>query len=1544
MRRRALTHPAVASAPGESFERLEYLGDAALGLAIAAELMEQFPDSAEGHLSQLRAAVVSREPCAIVAAEQGLGEAMIDEAQAAGEGIDVQVVRDLASHQRVLAALTESVIGAAFVELGYDVVAPVVVASFADRIGHARDNRIDYKSDLQELAQRRGEPVEYRVVSVEGPDHDRMFTMQVVLGETEVGLEAVGVGRTKKSAEQLAAGRLLEELEALGEEYDRRMHLKRISMKGFKSFADRVDMTFEPGVGVVVGPNGSGKSNIVDALMWVMSSAPPSGIRAEKGQDALFLGSPTTPAAKYAEVEIVLDNTGTGALDLPYTEISIKRRLERDGESTYSINGNVVRRIDILEMLADTGIGKDMHSIIGQGKVDRLLAAKPADRRSAIEEAAGLGKYKRRRRRAQQKLDRVKLDVARVRDIEKEMESRLRPLKAQANAAQRYGTVLAERWTLQLLLHKDDARRAGAELAQANERRDVARQRVFASEKAATDLRAERDQADRKIAEVMQAAEAARSLLQRVGGVRERLRVRQQSFADRAASMRRSGAAARARGEHAEREMTRCGRELAQVDKRLADIGGRIELLEAQQGEVLQQIAGLEQLFADERDTGRQLAELDGRAAVLRERRENLDQRMVRTAADLDQLREQRGALERTLEQLADAVAQADADLGSIGEARDGAEQLQQQAEAMLDAARRSDDESRAALARVEERVAMARARVELLDERLAQAAAAEGAADHGYTRLAESFDVRSGYERALAAALADEAEALVVPDRASLVEFACRAAGMNVRAFVAGDDTGDSRGTEPGFSGAAAQAARRYSPTFGGAVNHGGDGGHAEQAPITTIAPAGATSPAGLPSSGPAGTGQGLPGTALGNLATVKSGQSRALARKLDGVRVVDDLAAAAAVLAGNRSANGVLLVTREGVAFDATGLRVWSVGDSAVVETYELRNQRQQVATELEALDAELVRARSAREAAQQGVADADESVAQARRQLADAQREWNEAQTVAARERARMHGLERERDDLDQRIERRDADSQGARDEMEQWKHARTQLDTQVRDVAARHEALTAQVEQARSDEAVAREAVAARNAELAGINGERQALERDQRRLKGDVEHFTREHAQVASMATRFDALEKIATKASVAVQVAIDGLADDGSLAERAQAGERQLEKVDKLRRELSEREQKVLADVATARNEHTTAEVLAAQSIERMQAASEHVANTLREYREHVEEAREMLERARAEAAADGIGDDDEPAATDGAEPELDEDGNPVPIDGEDPEVQIDLHEIDTNEAVELEPRERDQMVTQVAKLARKLDLMGPINPLAAREYDEQQVRYIELKHQRRDLESAGSELEAMIEDLDQTLVARFNETFDSVSAHFEEAISALFPGGHGKLRLVQPEQPQPNADGDVEELAEGELPDPGVEIDVRPAGKPAGRLGLLSGGEKSLVALAFLFSLFLAKPSPFYVLDEVEAALDDANIVRFLSLLEQYRTKAQFLVITHQVRTMEAADVLYGVTMAQNSGVSVVVARRPAGKRSKLYEQGNLGEAQPDVETAPVG
>lgn len=1228
-------------------------------------------------------------------------------------------------------------------------------------------------------------------------------------------------------------------------------------MKGFKSFADRIDMTFEQGVAVVVGPNGSGKSNIVDAIMWLMSSATPRGLRAETGQDVLYLGSSIRPAANYCEVEAIFDNSD-GSAPIPYDEVSIKRRLERGGDSTYYINGSVSRRLDIQELLADTGIGKDMHSIIGQGKIERLLSAKPQDRRSAIEEAAGLGKYKRRRQRAQQKLDRVMLDVARVRDIEKEMEARLRPLKSQANAANRYSTILADRWTLQLLLHKDDVRRAASELKLSIEKRDAAKERVFQAEKAATSLRAERDEADARLKEAMEQAEEARSLLQRIGSVKERLRIRHQGFVDRAAGLRRGAAAGRARAAHDARELERCNSELVAAEQRIKELVNRIADLSKQKDEADTEIKAIEQLFTDERQAGRELAELEGKAAVLRERRENIDTRISRIASELGTLRMQRRELEeqrtRCEKDRAAAeklVAQSLADKGT-------AEQAQIQAQSVLEAARKEADTARAETARLEERAAMATARIELLDERLAKV---EAVSDDDfvseYTRLADAFEVEPGYERALAAALNDDAEALVVPDRASLVRFAGRASGSSLRAFVPSMDmrvvAASSRNGEAGFS------------------------------------------------------------RMLSDLATLRAGQPAALATRLAGVHVVDDLDQAAAAL----EANGVsisLLVTREGVAFDPVALRVWSAADSTAAQGWELKNQREVAARELAQSQVDLSQQRKVREQAQTAARAAEEALASARTILTKTQQQWHEAQSTLSRSQAQSVGIEREFSDASSRFDRATSEDEQTRASLEQWTNDKNELSAAVDEAKQKHEKLVERVASARDQERVARETAAARSAELAGLKSEQQALERDKTRLLATIHQHKLGQAQGIELGEKLEQLESLANRSSACVQMVVEALQPNESIVQRARAGEVQLQKIDKLRREISEREQKVLADVAAARQELTTAEVHAAQAAERQEVSQDHVVETLARYKEHVEEARDQLERARAEAAQ--------------AKDNACDDGDG---DGEVPEIS--LAEIDTEEVVELEPDERAKMLTQVQKLQRRLESIGPINPLAAREYDQQQVRHGELVEQRKDLEASARELGGLINDLDDTLIARFDETFASVKTHFEAGIAALFPGGHGTLKLVAADIV--GVEGDVDpndptaQLAGVEQPDPGVEIVVKPAGKPAGRLNLLSGGEKSLVAVAFMFALFLSRPSPFYVLDEVEAALDDANIVRFLTLLNAHRGSAsQFIIITHQVRTMEAADVLYGVTMAENSGVSTVVARRPQGKRSAIFEQ----------------
>src|SRR4051795_8435012 len=286
------------------------------------------------------------------------------------------------------------------------------------------------------------------------------------------------------------------------------MHLSSITLRGFKSFPDRTKLTFTPGVAVIVGPNGSGKSNITDAVLWALGEQSPLAVRGSSMKDVIFAGAHGVQGANAAEVEVVIDNHD-GALDLDFSEISIVRKLDRDGEGEYRLNGARCRLVDVVEVLSDSGLGKEMHSVVSQGKVEQIVLSRPRERRLMIEEAAGLGKHRKRRRRAQLKLERTEENLSRALDVEREARSRLRPLKRQAEAAELHERLERQTFEARYALSRDAARTAGAQLAAAEERARAAR--------------AERDEAERLLGEVAQRREAAEQAFAEQTHERERI-------------------------------------------------------------------------------------------------------------------------------------------------------------------------------------------------------------------------------------------------------------------------------------------------------------------------------------------------------------------------------------------------------------------------------------------------------------------------------------------------------------------------------------------------------------------------------------------------------------------------------------------------------------------------------------------------------------------------------------------------------------------------------------------------------------------------------------------------------------------------------------------------------------------------------------------------------------------------------------------------------------------------------------------------------------
>src|SRR5579875_2200465 len=1097
------------------------------------------------------------------------------------------------------------------------------------------------------------------------------------------------------------------------------MFLKSIVLKGFKSFPDRTRLEFGPGVSVIVGPNGSGKSNITDAVLWALGEQSPVAVRGQSMQDVIFAGAPGRQASSAAEVELVLDDSD-GTLGLGVPEVSIVRRLERTGEGEYRLAGARCRLVDVIEVLSDTGLGKEMHSVISQGRVEAIVTSKPRERRLAIEEAAGLGKHRKRRRRAQLKLIRTQANLDRALDVEREARARLRPLKRQAEAAELHARLERQSLELRWELARDDLRASRIELARAQAR--------------ATEARARQQQLERELELIAARREAAEEALASRSAQREELSRR--SFAaqsaaqrvdDRAHAIRAAAATLQARLERA-RQQLEALRQVPEAEGGDQEAAARIERLEAELNEV----------------------ELE------RERR---------LAAELAGLEEQAAAARSATSELAAAVEEARARREEVERRSERASQQVREAERRVEQARREAARIGGELAAVNQFLRVQAGR------------------PGGAPALAEQLEVDPGYELALAAALDGRLGAAVVADLAAAGRVLDRAGAEGGRALVLGEgspaaDAGEGApapGQEPG---------RERTET----------GAPGEGAPVPGQEPGRERTETGAPVAGAERLADRLRGPAA----------AVALARTLlHDTWVVPSLDSLPAAFAG-------VAVTREG--------RVWSAPTREVRQAPALGEER--VLAERNRRE-ELIRA-SERAAA--GEAEAQRALAAA----TDAHREVEgEREAAIAALRARDEAAEQERRLEAMIARRRTAPEEGPAEE--------------------RRRRLTQEL----AAERAARERVARERAER------RARLERLSRSVAHDEELLP----LVRSLGETLERLGEAISLRRAQFEAAL--------VADR-RAGE----------------------DLA--------AELRGCAQQEASTQAQMHAAN------QAVTEAEVALLRARDRAGE--------------LERELDGLARRLELSAE-PATE------------ELAPEQREALRGRLERLARRREQLGPVNPLAQQEYAEALEHVEELERQREDLETALRELQTLIADTDRQIRELFEQTFTAAARHFEQVAAQLFPGGSGRLRLVK-EGPAPArvlgaaaaADEEAEAAAEleeeaaeaepAEEEQLGVEIEINPAGKEMKRLTLLSGGEKSMTALAFLFAVFLARPCPFYILDEVEAALDDLNIDRFLGLLRAYAGQAQFIVVTHQRRTMEAADFLYGVSMGPD-GVSKVISQR---------------------------
>ena len=1167
------------------------------------------------------------------------------------------------------------------------------------------------------------------------------------------------------------------------------MHLQSVKIRGFKSFVDPLELKLEPGVAVIVGPNGSGKSNVADAIVWAAGSLTPSEMRAEKPDDVLFGGSATQPAADHCEVELVFDNADGGFGDeVDYSEIAITRRLVRGGEGQYLVNKTPVRRLDLVELLADVGLGGSMHSIVSQGKVDAVLASRPEDRRHLVEEAAGLGKFKRRKHRAELKLARVATQVERARDVEDDVRKRLRPLALQATAAERAEKLAIEIAGLGARIAQLDLAAVAERRADAEARRDAVAIARRSAQERLTALLGQRQQAEDELSDAAGGREAALAALYRLQGAAERIGLRCESA---------SGLEARLRSELAEAEQAAADRTDDTV--RILEDAARAAAASA-------------------RDAAEAQGQATERARLAHSRVAAFERTIATTAeARLQGFRGERGAVEAALADATGGQEGANRRLVALASARERLG-LRRDSVATVAATVTRELEEASALARrggatpaelelaandaaqlarvsaterddVAERARSAYDRLQALERAIAAREgippAARALAESGEVLALAALEVEPGAERAIAAALAWRASAVLARNPASALVLLER-----------------SRKEDLGML----------------AVVVDRDGVPATQPPTSTARP----------------------------LRERASGDPAAL-RLLDGVWLVetDELLAAT---------HGIV-ITAEGHGYDVDRGELWFAGETAESVLLEMDARRRSLADEAAELDGRAAAASVAAEQAAAAATAAEEAF----------------AAVAHLREKITDPAL----------LERLVALSTGLEAAIGRAAVIATRLEEPL---AAR---LT--VGSGRASELGAElrrlsvlEADAARDASEAV--GKAQGAEVVVARLGGAIDAVLPAH-----VGTR----EELLVEAASLLTLADTAVADAQTAADRARVAESALLERSPRRSSLDPDLLKRLCDAVV---EVGSGLERAASLASRLEApvrarvdAGAHRSATLGEELRRLGAGEVEVRRLTDEVTE----------RTTLVQVEL------ARLDGEAEEAQRRLAEAGSTEPAEGD--DRGELASRVERLDVRREALGKVNPLAQEEYEAEKERLEELATQRLDLETSLAEIEKLRNELAETVQTRFNDTFDTVARNFEEVAATLFPGGEGRLRLVRPE-------GDAGE--EDSSADFGVEVELRPAGKRVTRLSLLSGGEKALGAISFLFALFLAKPCPFYLLDEVEAALDDANVSRFVELLRRYSDRAQFIVITHQKRTMEAADILYGVTMG-GDGISQVVSRR---------------------------
>jgi chromosome segregation protein len=1183
------------------------------------------------------------------------------------------------------------------------------------------------------------------------------------------------------------------------------VYLKSLTLRGFKSFASATTLNFEPGITCVVGPNGSGKSNVVDALSWVMGEQGAKTLRGGKMEDVIFAGTSGRAPLGRTEVVLTIDNSD-GALPIEYSEVIISRTMFRNGGSEYAINGNAARLLDIHELLSDSGIGREMHVIVGQGQLDSILQATPESRRGFIEEAAGVLKHRKRKEKAVRKLEACEANLNRLSDLINEIRRQLKPLGRQAEVARRAAVIQAEVRDAKARLLADDLLQATqaleSELADEQAMHERRRALELALETAReTELAAEEAvrQGVPRLTVAQETWYSLAALKERVATTlsiaRERMRqaedepgellfVRDPDELDREA----------ARVAAQENELSSQLEERAQALQEATD--RRTACEEAHRGEE-NRLAGLVRAAADRREG---LARLAGQVNSLRSRGEAAAAEISRLTAAQQEAAARAQQASRAFTALETKIAGLDAGELNLDSDHEAAVEVLDRIEQQQHDLRRQEQGA------TQERAALA-ARVEALHVGLnrkdgsSALLAASDRLDGLLGSVAALVSVQTPYQTAIAAAFGAAADAVAISGLDAAVDA---------------------------FDHLKAEDLGRAGVLLGGATA-------TERIEDWPALPTGARYAV--------------------EVVDVPDQLTPAVNRLLRKAALVESLPAARSLIA---TLPDIVAITRDGDVLSAH----FAAGGSSAMPT--------------------LIELQAAIDDAERRLSEANHACDRLRFAQSQLDEQHRQASAAAEITLARLHES--------------DAAMAALAEELGQLSSA----------------ARSANAEADRLQRAIA-EAEEARDRDVAGLADLDHRLELAAETVD-ETEPNPAERDGLAEEARLARATEMDARLALRTLEERARALAGRADALRRAAERERQARNREIARRERMLREartatavhsgatflaQQLERSVASAARERAEAEAARSDAEAALTAARGTVRSLTRDFESLVDAAhRDEVARAEQQMRVAAL------AERAMAELGLQADALLAEY-GPDKPVPVITREDDTTTAAEEdqpepEPYVRDQQQKRLRTAERELSLLGRVNPLALEEFDALEARHKFLSEQLEDLRKTRRDLLDIIVEVDNRVEQVFADAYADVAGAFERVFARLFPGGEGRLILTEP----------------GNWLTTGVDVEARPPGKKIKRLSLLSGGERALVAVSFLISLFIARPSPFYILDEVEAALDDTNLGRLLEIYEELRATSQLLVITHQKRTMEIADALYGISM-RGDGVSTVISSR---------------------------